>query len=75
MPSNLVIAVAEAVRAEGHALGDAAGLAPEGHEVGRPHEAAHHRVVVLLHVLGEVVGGPAAAHQPPAEWAGHHRKP
>ena len=44
---SLVVAVLEALGAEGHALADAAGPATEGHEVGGPDEAAHGRVVVL----------------------------
>ena len=67
-----MVAVSEAVGTERHALGDPAGLAPEGHEVGRPDEPAHHGVVVLLHVLGEVVRRPASAHQPPAKISGQN---
>ena len=43
---TLVVAVLEAVGAEGHALGDAAGAATEGHEVGSPDKAAHGSVVI-----------------------------
>ena len=45
----LVVAELEAVGAEGHALADAAGATAEGHEVGRPDEAALGRVVVDSH--------------------------
>ena len=63
---SLVVAVPEAVCTQGHALGDAAGLAAESHKVGSPDQPAHDSVVVLLHVVGEVIRGPAPAHQPPA---------
>ena len=43
-----MVAVSEAVGTERHALGNPAGLATEGNEVSRPHQAAHHCVVVLL---------------------------
>ena len=62
----LVVAVPEAVGAEGHALGDAASLAPESDKVGGPDEAAHDGVVVLLNIVREVVRGPAPSNQPPA---------
>jgi len=42
----LVVAVFEAVSAEGHALRDAARAAPEGHKVRRPDKATHGSIVV-----------------------------
>ena len=41
-----MVAVFEAVCAEGHALRDAAGATPEGHKVRRPNKATHGSIVV-----------------------------
>ena len=41
-----MVAVLEAVGAEGHALGDAAGATTEGNKVGSPDKAAHGSVVI-----------------------------
>ena len=60
----LVVAVPEALGAQGHALRDATGHAPVGYKVRGPHEPAHHGVVVFLNIDAEVIGGPAPAHQP-----------
>ena len=46
---SLVVPVSEAVGTQRHALRDTAGDATVGDEVGRPHQAAHDGVVVLLH--------------------------
>ena len=61
-----VVAVSEALGTQGHALRDPAGLTSEGDKVGSPDQAAHHGVVVLLHVVAEVIRGPSSAHKPPA---------
>ena len=61
---TLVVAVSEALGAERHALGDAAGLTPERDKVGGPDEAAHDSVVVLLDILGEVIRTVSSTHQP-----------
>ena len=46
---SLVVPVSEAVSTQGHTLRDPTGDAAVGHEVSRPHQAAHDGVVVLLH--------------------------
>ena len=63
---SLVVAVFEALGAEGHAGGDTAGPAPVGHKVRRPDESANGRAVVLLDQASKLLVVAAAADEGPA---------